>query len=61
MRSHRFTNLWRNEVKSSLRLLGPDGDGERGKGELYLCTSDDIIQRVRRDVLQDVLLRPILT
>ena len=41
----RFTNIRRNEVKSTLSARSARTVMERGKGELYLCTSDDIQQR----------------
>ena len=49
----RFTNLRRNEVKSTLSARTARTVMERGKGELYLCTSDDIQQRAAL-LLRDV-------
>ena len=49
----RFTNLRRNEVKSTLSARSARTVMERGKGELYLCTSDDIQQRAAL-LLRDV-------
>lgn len=49
----RFTNLRRNEVKSTISARTARTVMERGKGELYLCTSDDIQQRAAL-LLQDV-------
>ncbi len=49
----RFTNLRRNEVKSTLFARSARTVMERGKGELYLCTSDDIQQRAAL-LLRDV-------
>ena len=41
----RFTNLRRNEVKSTISARNARTVMERGTGELYLCTSEDIQQR----------------
>lgn len=41
----RFTNLRRNEVKSTISARSARTVMERGKGELYLATSQDIQQR----------------
>jgi len=41
----RFTNLRRNEVKSTISARSARTVMERGKGELYLSTSEDIQQR----------------
>ena len=41
----RFTNLRRNEVKSSVSARPARTLRERRKGELYLCTSQEIQQR----------------
>ena len=41
----RFTNLRRNEVKSTLSARSVRTVMERGTGELYLCTANDIQQR----------------
>lgn len=41
----RFSNLRRNEVKSTLNARTARTVMERGDGELYLCTADDIQQR----------------
>lgn len=49
----RFTNLRRNEVKSTVSARTARTVMERGKGELYLCTSDDIQQRAAL-LLRDV-------
>lgn len=49
----RFTNLRRNEVKSTLSARSARTVMERGTGELYLCTSDDIQQRAAL-LLRDV-------
>ena len=49
----RFTNLRRNEVKSTVSARAARTVMERGKGALYLCTSDDIQQRASL-LLQDV-------
>ena len=49
----RFTNLRRNEVKSTISARSARTVMERGKGELYLCTSDDIQQRAAL-LLRDV-------
>ena len=38
----RFTNLRRNEVKSTISARNARTVMERGTGELYLCTSEDI-------------------
>ncbi|MFQ7853775.1 MAG: hypothetical protein ACLRIS_00120 [Flavonifractor plautii] len=48
----RFTNLRRNEVKSTLRPLGPDGDGA-GQGRVVSVHIDDIQQRAAL-LLRDV-------
>ena len=49
----RFTNLRRNEVKSTVSARSARTVMERGKGELYLCTSEDIQQRAAL-LLRDV-------
>lgn len=49
----RFTNLRRNEVKSTISARSARTVMERGQGELYLCTSEDIQQRAAL-LLQDV-------
>ena len=49
----RFTNLRRNEVKSTVSARSARTVMERGEGELYLCTSDDIQQRAAM-LLRDV-------
>lgn len=49
----RFTNLRRNEVKSTIPARTARTVMEHGKGELYLCTSDDIQQRAAL-LLRDV-------
>lgn len=49
----RFTNLRRNEVKSTVPARTARMVMERGKGELYLNTSDDIQQRAAL-LLRDV-------
>ena len=49
----RFTNLRRNEVKSTVNARTARTVMERGKGELYLCTGDDIQQRAAL-LLRDV-------
>ena len=49
----RFTNLRRNEVKSTVPARTVNTVMERGKGELYLSTSDDIQQRAAL-LLRDV-------
>lgn len=41
----RFTNLRRNEVKSTISARSARTVMERGKGSLYLSTSEDIQQR----------------
>lgn len=41
----RFSNLRRNEVKSTVSARTARTVMERGAGELYLCTSEDIQQR----------------
>ncbi|MEY8318590.1 type I-C CRISPR-associated protein Cas5c [Oscillospiraceae bacterium 50-58] len=41
----RFTNLRRNEVKSTISARSARTVMERGRGELYLATSQDIQQR----------------
>lgn len=57
----RFTNLRRNEVKSTLSARSVRTVMERGTGELYLCTANDIQQRAAL-LLRDVhyVMRPIL-
>ncbi len=49
----RFSNLRRNEVKSTISARAARTAMERGKGELYLCTADDIQQRAAL-LLRDV-------
>ena len=49
----RFTNLRRNEVKSTISARSARTVMERGKGELYLTTSQDIQQRAAM-LLRDV-------
>ena len=49
----RFTNLRRNEVKSTISARTARTVMERGKGELYLVTSQDIQQRAAM-LLRDV-------
>ena len=49
----RFSNLRRNEVKSTISAHSARTVMERGSGELYLCTSDDIQQRAAL-LLRDV-------
>ena len=49
----RFTNLRRNEVKSTISARNARTVMERGTGELYLCTSEDIQQRAAM-LLRDV-------
>ena len=50
----RFTNLRRNEVKSTTpRPDGAHGHGDGAREQLYLCTSDDIQQRAAL-LLRDV-------
>lgn len=49
----RFTNLRRNEVKSTISARSARTVMERGKGELYLGTSEDIQQRAAL-LLRDV-------
>ena len=49
----RFTNLRRNEVKSAISARSARTAMERGTGELYMCTSDDIQQRAAL-LLRDV-------
>ena len=49
----RFSNLRRNEVKSTLSARAARTMMERGKGELYLCASEDIQQRAAL-LLRDV-------
>lgn len=49
----RFTNLRRNEVKSTIPARTVRTVMERGKGELYLSTSEDIQQRAAL-LLQEV-------
>lgn len=49
----RFTNLRRNEVKSTISARSANTVMERGRGELYLNTSDDIQQRAAL-LLRDV-------
>jgi len=48
-----FTNLRRNEVKSTISARSARTVMERGKGELYLVTSQDIQQRAAM-LLRDV-------
>ncbi len=48
-----FTNLRRNEVKSTVSARSARTVMERGQGELYLCTSEDIQQRAAL-LLRDV-------
>ena len=49
----RFTNVRRNEVKSKINARTVRTVMERGKGELYIATSNDIQQRAAL-LLQDV-------
>lgn len=49
----RFTNLRRNEVKSTISARAAHTAMERNRGELYLCTSEDIQQRAAL-LLRDV-------
>lgn len=49
----RFSNLRRNEVKSTISARVARTAMARGGGELYLCTSDDIQQRAAL-LLRDV-------
>ncbi len=49
----RFTNLRRNEVKSTISARSVRTVMERGEGELYLVTSQDIQQRAAM-LLRDV-------
>lgn len=49
----RFTNLRRNEVKSTVSARTAKTVMERGRGELYLVTSEDIQQRASL-LLRDV-------
>ena len=49
----RFTNLRRNEVKSSISAGSARTVMERGRGELYLAASQDIQQRAAM-LLRDV-------
>ena len=49
----RFSNLRRNEVKSTVSARTARTVMERGKGELYLCASGDIQQRAAL-LLRDV-------
>lgn len=49
----RFSNLRRNEVKSTVNARTARTAMERGRGELYLSTSDDIQQRAAL-LLRDV-------
>ena len=49
----RFTNLRRNEVKSTVSARTARTAMERGKGELYIATSQDIQQRAAM-LLRDV-------
>ena len=49
----RFSNLRRNEVKSTVNARTVRTAMERGRGELYLSTSDDIQQRAAL-LLRDV-------
>ena len=48
----RFSNLRRNEVKSTISARSARTVMERGTGELYLCTAEDIQQRAAM-VLRD--------
>lgn len=48
-----FTNLRRNEVKSTVSARSARTVMERGQGELYLCTSESIQQRAAL-LLRDV-------
>lgn len=48
-----FTSLRRNEVKSTISARSARTVMERGKGDLYLCTSEDIQQRAAL-LLRDV-------
>lgn len=48
-----FTSLRRNEVKSTISARSARTVMERGKGDLYLCTSKDIQQRAAL-LLRDV-------
>lgn len=49
----RFSNVRRNEVKSTVSARSARAVMERGKGELYLLTADDIQQRAAL-LLRDV-------
>ena len=49
----RFSNLRRNEVKSTVSARSARTAMERGRGELYLCTAEDIQQRAAL-LLRDV-------
>ena len=49
----RFTNLRRNEVKSTISARSARTVMERGRGELYLAASQDIQQRAAM-LLRDV-------
>ena len=49
----RFSSLRRNEVKSTISARAANTAMKRGKGELYLCTADDIQQRAAL-LLRDV-------
>ncbi len=49
----RFTNLRRNEVKATVSARNARAVMEKGAGELYLCTSQEIQQRAAM-LLQDV-------
>ena len=49
----RFSNLRRNEVKSTISARNARTVMERGLGELYLCTSEEIQQRAAM-LLRDV-------
>lgn len=49
----RFTNIRRNEVKSTISARSAKTAMERGRGELYIATSEDIQQRAAM-VLRDV-------
>lgn len=49
----RFTNIRRNEVKSTLNARSAKALMERGAGRLYLVTSEDIQQRASM-ILRDV-------
>ena len=49
----RFTNLRRNEVKATVSARSARSAMEKGRGELYLVTSENIQQRAAM-ILQDV-------